>query len=728
MDDKEYPEKTQTQQSSGGATRMISPYHLLQKIGEGGMGEVWVAEQHKPIHRRVALKLIKAGMDTKQVIARFESEKQALAMMDHPAIAKVFDGGSTPDGRPYFAMEYVRGEPITTYCDRQRLSTAERLELFIQICEGIQHAHQKGIIHRDLKPSNVLVMVQDDRPVPKIIDFGVAKAIAQPLTERSLFTELGVLIGTPEYMSPEQAEMSGLDIDTRTDVYALGVMLYELLTGALPFDSKALREAGLDAVRRTIREKEPPRPSIRVTSLGPESNAAAALRHTEPGRLASQLRGDLDWITMKALEKDRTRRYATANALAADVRRHLSHEPVSAGPPNTLYRARKFVRRHRIGVGAAAALMVVLVAFGVTMAIQARRIALERDRANKEAERANRESSAANQVSSFLVGLFKVSDPSAARGNSLTAREILDMGAKQLEGNLRDQPEMKARLEQTIGVVYVGLGLYEQAQPLLLQAVQTYSSLLGRDALEALAAAHELANLYWYQNKLPEAETIYLEVAERRGRVLGEEHPATLKAKYDLASLYLVQRRMDEFEPLALRTLKTQERVLGLEHPDTQDSLSNIQAMYYIQGRYAEAEPIAIKCLEISRRTRGEDHPHTLLTAHNLATLYDKLGRYAEAEALFLSTIQTKLRVLGQAHAITARTEAALADMFKRQGRYAESEPLALAAHEAYLATLGAQSKQVQGAIKQLVELYDAWGKPEKAAAWRARLPSSEKK
>jgi non-specific serine/threonine protein kinase/serine/threonine-protein kinase len=312
------------------------------------MGEVWLAEQTEPIRRQVAMKVIKAGMDSAQVIARFEAERQALALMDHPAIATVFDGGTTPQGRPYFAMEYVKGEPITVYCDRHQLSTKERLGLFTQVCEGVQHAHQKGIIHRDLKPSNVLVTIQDDRPVPKIIDFGVAKATARQLTERSLFTELGILIGTPEYMSPEQAEMGVLDIDTRTDIYALGVLLYELLTGVLPFDSRELRQAGLSEIQRIIREKDPSRPSTRISRDGPGSTEAAKNRHTEPRRLVSELRGDLDWITMRALEKDRTRRYQTANALAMDVRRHLNDEPAAAGPPSASYRAIKFMRRHRV--------------------------------------------------------------------------------------------------------------------------------------------------------------------------------------------------------------------------------------------------------------------------------------------------------------------------------------------------------------------------------------------
>jgi serine/threonine protein kinase len=328
--------------------QQIGPYRILSEIGHGGMGVVYEAEQERPVHRRVALKLIKWGMDTKAVIARFESERQALALMNHPNIASVFDAGATEQGRPYFAMEFVRGEPITEYCDKNRLTIQERLNLFIQVCEGVQHAHQKGIIHRDIKPSNILITIQDDKPVPKIIDFGVAKATSQKLTERTVYTELGQLIGTPEYMSPEQAEMTGIDIDTRTDVYSLGVVLYELLVGAQPFDSKTLRQANFDDMRRTIREEEPPKPSTRLTRLPEPSTTAAKNRRVELRTLARAVSGDLDWITMKALEKDRTRRYGSPFELAADIGRYWRNEPVLAGPPSASYRVQKFVRRHRV--------------------------------------------------------------------------------------------------------------------------------------------------------------------------------------------------------------------------------------------------------------------------------------------------------------------------------------------------------------------------------------------
>ena len=382
---------TQTHDLVVAAGGSIGSYRLLTQLGEGGMGQVWLAEQTVPIRRHVALKIVKAGMDTAQVIARFEAERQALALMDHPAIAKVFEAGATAQGRPYFAMEYVRGESLTTYSDRQRLTTRERLELFLHLCDGVQHAHQKGIIHRDLKPSNILVTSQDDHAVPKIIDFGVAKAMSQPLTAHTLYTSLGGFVGTPEYMSPEQAEMRNGDIDTRTDVYALGVVLYELLTGTLPFERRLFREQTFDEIRRTIREVEPLRPSSRVTGLGPESMNAAGSRKTEPARLARLLRGDLDWITMKALEKDRANRYGS-------------------------------VRRHRFGVAATVICLVLVITFGAVMAVQAKRIARERDRANGQSE-------TAREVSSFLVGLFEVSKPNEAAANSITARQILDKGA-----------------------------------------------------------------------------------------------------------------------------------------------------------------------------------------------------------------------------------------------------------------------------------------------------------
>lgn len=364
----------------------IGPYRILGPLGEGGMGVVYLAEQTKPIHRRVALKIIKLGMDTKQVIARFEAEREALALMNHPNVAKVFDAGTTDLGRPYFVMEHVPGIPITDYCDKHRLTTAERLRLYIDVCNAVQHAHQKGIIHRDLKPSNVLVAVQDEKPVCKVIDFGVAKATQHRLTEQTLFTEQGQLIGTPGYMSPEQAEMTALDVDTRTDIYSLGVMLYELLAGALPFENKALLQGGLLEIQRIIREVEPAKPSTRLSSMGAKSATIAHKRNTEARTLVRQLRGELDWIAMKALEKDRTRRYDTASALASEIQRFLSNEPVLAGPPGAGYRLRKFVRRNRTAVSLVSAIFLLVLWFA-NFALRQAMTAIEQEKRAFRAER-----------------------------------------------------------------------------------------------------------------------------------------------------------------------------------------------------------------------------------------------------------------------------------------------------------------------------------------------------
>jgi tRNA A-37 threonylcarbamoyl transferase component Bud32 len=378
----------------------LGRYKLLEKVGEGGFGVVYVAEQKEPVKRRVALKIIKLGMDTRQVVARFEAERQALALMDHPNIAKVLDAGATDTGRPYFVMELVRGVKLTDYCDQHRLSTRERLELFIKVCQAIQHAHQKGIIHRDIKPSNILVTLHDGVPVPKVIDFGIAKATQQELTEKTLYTQLQQFVGTPAYMSLEQAEMSGLDIDTRSDIYSLGVLLYELLTGRTPFDPKELMSQGLDVMRKTIREKEPPRPSTRVATLqGEELSTTAACRAAEAPKLISLLRGDLDWVVMKCLEKDHTRRYETANGLAADLERHLNNEMVVARPPSAAYRLQKTFRRNKLvfAAGTAVAAMLVLGVIGTSIGLL---------RARRAQALALRSRSDAEKLSNFMLDDF----------------------------------------------------------------------------------------------------------------------------------------------------------------------------------------------------------------------------------------------------------------------------------------------------------------------------------
>jgi len=393
----------------------VGRYKLLEKIGEGGFGVVYVAEQKTPIRRRVALKIIKLGMDTRSVVARFEAERQALAMMDHPNIAKVLDAGATDAGRPYFVMELVRGVPITQYCDQHHVSPSERVNLFIQVCQAIQHAHQKGIIHRDIKPSNILVTLHDGIPIPKVIDFGIAKATQGDLTEKTIYTQFQQFIGTPAYMSPEQAEMSGLDVDTRSDIYSLGVLLYELLTGHTPFDAKELMQAGMDEMRRKIRQTDPLRPSYRLSAMtGADSTETAQRRGMDTHRLLTLLRGDLDWIVMKCLEKDRTRRYETANGLAVDLQRHLNNEPVAARPPSSAYRVRKFVRRNKLSVVAAAAIVLAIL-LGIGLAtVGFFRARTERNRAVAALDEAQRQRALADdnfrEARAAVEDLLQISD------------------------------------------------------------------------------------------------------------------------------------------------------------------------------------------------------------------------------------------------------------------------------------------------------------------------------
>ena len=626
-----------------GLDNMIGPYRLRERIGVGGMGEVWSAEQEEPFHRIVALKILKAGMDTKEVVARFEAERQALALMDHPCIAKVYDAGSTPMGRPFFAMELVQGLPITEYCDRHKLTTRERLELFIHLCEGVQHAHQKAVIHRDLKPNNVLITEVDDRPVPKIIDFGVAKATAQPLTERTMFTHLGQLIGTPEYMSPEQAELTGEDIDTRTDVYSLGVILYELLAGALPFESDELRAAGFEGIRRKIREEEPLNPSKRVTTLAETSVSIAQSRHTDPAALSSQLRGDLDWIIMKALDKDRTRRYASALDLAADIERHLTHQPVLASPPSTTYRIKKFIIRHKAGVMAASFVVIALIlgitgtTVGLFRAIKAERVARE------EAETANR-------VSQFLEELFAVSDPGEAKGDTITAREILDKGAEKIAVELQGQPLVQARLMVTMGRVYRGLGLYDQSRLLLEEALEIRRNELGEEALEMACSQEELATLLGSVGDYEAARQLFESALATREELLGNDHPEVGLTVSNLGNLYRQLRDFNKAIPLYERALEIREKVLDPDHPDVSNSLNGLAIVLEAMGKYEEALPLYKRALAIREKAFGPDHPQVATSLNNLATLYWLMGNYEAARPLNARALAIQEKVLGTDH------------------------------------------------------------------------------
>jgi eukaryotic-like serine/threonine-protein kinase len=700
----------------------IGPYRLIRELGVGGMGQVWLAEQTEPVRRRVALKLIRAGMFDAAIVKRFQSERQSLAIMDHPGIAKVFDAGTTPQGQPYFAMEYVDGLPITTYCDRKKLGIQDRLKLFIQVCEAVQHAHQKAIIHRDLKPSNILVLEVDGKPRPRVIDFGLAKAASPLEPGETLVTQLGAFLGTPGYMSPEQASPDTQDIDTRSDVYSLGVVLYEMLTGFLPFDTAQWKQQGLQEVLRVLRDTDPQKPSTKVSANRKTSSAAAEARGTEPLQLVGTLRGDLDWITLKALEKDRERRYGTPSELAADLERYLHNRPVEARPASSGYRFRKYVQRHAVAVAVASGAAALLIAFAVMQAVELRRITRERDRADR--------------ITEFMTSMFKVSDPGEARGNTITAREILDRSSGEIESGLAKDPELQSRLMGTMGHVYVNLGLFSKAQATLERAVAIGRRTSGTNDPSTLSSMARLAVLYVRQGRYQEGEKLLRETIAGQRRVLGpanqsalesmrylalalegqgkfkdaekleretldsdrhsfgQEHAETLLAMNELGNILDDERRLQEAEQLYRQTWEIQKRTLGPDYFQTLTTASNLAATLEEQDRLAEAEALQREILAARTRVLGAEHPDTLAVELNLANTLDSGGRYPEAETLYRQILATQRRLIGPEHADTLTTWHNLGNTLRKEGRLAEAESTQRAVLDARRKALGAENPE----------------------------------
>ena len=689
-----------------GEYRQIGPFHILSALGSGGMGAVYLAEQREPLRRQVAVKLIRGGLYDRRLLKRFQAEAQAMALLTHANVARVYEAGSTEDGRPYIAMEYVPGQSITRWCDARNLPLRRRLELMIDVCEGVRHAHQKAIIHRDLKPSNVLVAEVEGRGVPKIIDFGLAKGLDQPLSGDTQGTIDWGIVGTLQYLSPEAIDggARGIDVDTRTDVYALGVILFELLVGRLPF-------AGEDTAQLIGRvlTGEPPRPSTALAAMTEGERAAAArLRGLDPAGHRRMLRRDLDWIVLKAVARERTERYGSAAELAADLRRLLDDQPVTACPPSTTYRASKFVRRHKAAV---AALTLAVLALAGGLVLRSREAA----RANREAARASQEAAAARQVADFMASLFQVSQAGSRKPSEVSARELLDRGATRMREELKDQPLVRARLLDTIGDVYRSLALYEPGRPLLVEALETRRKLLGPDdpavaetlqhlamldrldgrsadaeaplrdairilekhglALERARAQMALANVESDRSNFAEAERLLLEVVKIREQAVPESSDlaATLN---NLGNLYHDMGRNEDAVRVHERSLAIKENVNGPDHYFLSQSLSNLANVYMEMKRYDQAEPMHRRALAIKRRALEPNHPEIGVSEHNLGDLAFHRGDLKTAETQYLLARAIWTKTFPPGHPYLAFSDQGLANVYRDLGQAAKARTL----------------------------------------------------
>lgn len=682
----------------------IGHYVIRRVLGEGGMGVVYLAEQMAPIQRNVALKLVRLGMDSREVIARFESERQALAKMNHPNVAQVIDAGATDSGRPYFVMEYIDGAPITDYCDAHRLNTAERLALFLNVCAGVQHAHQKGIIHRDLKPTNVLVAQADGKPVPKIIDFGVAKATAQRTLEKTLFTQAGMLIGTPEYMSPEQAGLSNLDVDTRTDVYSLGVLLFELLVGALPFEPSELRRAGYDEMRRRIREDEPARPSAKLSTLHGDADTLAQNRRTDGASLIRMLRGDLDWITMRALAKAPDRRYSSPHDLAADLQRHMRDEPVTAGRPTATYRLAKFARRNKLVVIATCAVAVSLIAgivaatYGLVQARQSERVAREEARTSAE-------------VSDFLAGLFRNVAPSERDADSVTAREVLDRGVQRIREELSGEPAVQSRLMLEMGKVYAQLGLLPEAQRLYEEASEIRQHLTGVTAMQRSESVAGLAGVKYLAGEHSEAIALYEEAIELLQSSDEQIDTVWLATIYRSLGGVLDTLAKHEEALAALHHARSILKAAGLsDEPEYGRVMRNIGMSYWATQDMEAARSAYEESLDVYDHALEPGHPEISYVVNSLAILNYNLKDFAAARPMFERELANLERTLGPEHRNTASIMNNLGLLLLEMGLIDEAKPYLEKSMRIREDALGSEHEEVATSACNLAKLRLAGG------------------
>ncbi|MHC5110962.1 MAG: protein kinase domain-containing protein [Planctomycetota bacterium] len=721
-----------------GPGTVIDRYKLLQVIGDGGFGVVYMAEQLKPIIRKVALKIIKLGMDTREVVARFEAERQALAMMDHPNIAKVLDGGSTKSGRPYFVMELVKGTSITDFCDKNDLPTRSRLDLFLRVCQAVQHAHQKGVIHRDLKPSNVLVTLHDGAPMPKVIDFGIAKAMHTRLTEKTLFTRFEQFVGTPAYMSPEQAEMSALDVDTRTDIYSLGVLLYELLTGTTPFDAQSLGQAGLMEIQRIIREEQPPRPSKRVSTTGDLKSAQR--RGIDVAGLCKQLRGDLDWIVMKSLEKDRSRRYNSAGEFAEDVRRHLCDEPVVAGPPRTSYKLKKFLARNKA---------IVITSFLVTAALIIGIITTTSAmvQAERNARTASEQADRALTAVDFLLSTLSLADPNTALDPEVTVLTLLEHTSAQVETAFANDPGTEVRVRATIGKAYSNLGKPEMAEPHLRRVIE----MIKVHDESAVAISPELrpsgfneleyADMLWTMTNVcfnlerPDSFAMaglahqvgvgYIRETEPRLAALLFKFMDRVKA----GSWSHAEDAMDGVRELFVECTNEADAVL-----ETGDPRWPIVSDLYMSAGYSlwytPHEPLGEdfwkQALIIQQRELPSNHPATAATIGLLVGILNKSGKLEESEALIQESIESLQQVHRKGSFALARARSMLGETLLLQDRFEEAEPLLLGSYQSVLSSVKNEHNwMVLETANQIVRLYHKWGRPDLAEPYRDTLAAA---